>query len=128
MLRNSPSTTDVVRDLSWRNNPCVFIGKLRKEHLFEEFFGIRQVSSGEESIGEVDFVHVVGVKLGGNSFDVASEGAWRSGCHPPPVISCLAVDERDEISVCHIIIGSRHCVVTLTAGLTVTDMFEVGVE
>lgn len=41
----------------------------------------------EERGGDVHFVYVLDVKLGGGSFCVAGGGARESGHHPPPLVS-----------------------------------------
>ena len=97
----------MVRGLNWWNGSRIFsisITDFCKEHFFEEPLGIRIIPL-EESVGQVDCRWAIGVKLGGNPFDISSVGARRSGNHPPPLISCLAVDKDDEISVPHIIVG-----------------------
>ena len=98
--RNSPSATDVVRDLDpWsdRQNSSISVVEECEEHLSEELFGVRQEAVGEEG-DDVDCCHALGVKLGRNSFNLSSVGARRTGYHPPPFIGCLAVDEGDDIS------------------------------
>lgn len=79
-----------------------------EKHFFEELFGVRYLLLGfvrEEGISDVLFVYVLGVKLGGNSFNAASVGARKSGYRSPPFIGCLRVDEGDEVSVRHIILA-----------------------
>ena len=89
----------MVRDVDgWSNaqDPCVSVIEQRKEHFFVELFRIGQ-SDPLEKVDDVVVSDVVlDVKLWRHPFHVCSVGAGRSGYHSPPLISRLAVDERDE--------------------------------
>jgi len=103
-----PSTADMVCDFNWLNGGrivTVAIADTCKEHFFEELPGIGQICPVEESTGQVDCGWGMSIKLGGNPFNISSKGARRSGYHPPPLISRLAVDKGDEVSVINITVG-----------------------
>lgn len=107
-LRNAPFATDVVSDCDGWNRgqyPRTSVVEKRKEHFVEELFGIGRLAFGEERFGDVDFVYVLGVKLRGNAFDVADIGTRKSGNHPPPLVSRLAVGEGEEISVRRVVLA-----------------------